>query len=834
MTDAIDLPLAGVRVLDLADDSGFMCGRTLADLGADVIKVEPPSGDPGRRVPPFAGDDPHVERSLAWLAGNVNKRGVTCDLETEAGRELFGRLVQQADVVVESFTPGYLDGLGLGYEELAAINPAIIMTSITPFGVDGPVATSPASDLEVTAASGSLWLAGDPQGPPVRTTLPQAPSWAGMSAAAGTLMAVLARNLNGRGQHVDVSSQAAMIAAISHAPMFWDLLKEEQNRSGPYLTGRSVTGAKFRMIWPCRDGYVAFALYGGPAGRATSKALMAWMEEKGGAPDAVREVNWDEFDVATCTPATVERIEAAIGPFLLTLSRAEFFQGVIARNMLGYPVATVEDIWKDEQLISRGMHQQVDPPWGGPSLPFPGTFVLFDGQRPPLRRTAPKLGEHNAEVFGELATSTAKSSNHTRASEQLGTRHSGLGGPSALGTSPRLRVVEFGGFAAGPVVGKHLASYGAEVIRVESKRALDGFRTHYPPFKENVPGIERAGIFSFFNDGKHSVTLNLKTDRGKELARALVSQADVVVENFTPGTISRLGLGYDVLSAANPGLVMLSTCNQGQTGPHAGHPGFGSHLTSLAGFTNLLGYAGETPVLLYGPYIDYIAVGYGLVAVLAALVRRGRTGQGSYIDLSQYETGVQFMTPALLDYFVNGRIPARQGNRHPTWAPHGVFPCAGEDRWCALSVAGDGEWLRFVEALDHPEWGVDPAFATQAGRKAEEDRLETLIAGWTRQHSREDVVERLRKRRLRVYPVNSMADLYSDTQLTHRGHWVPVEHPVQGPIHAQAPPFRLLGTPPKLGRPAPCLGADNGYVLGEILGLSSGDIEDLAHQGVLD
>jgi len=397
-----------------------------------------------------------------------------------------------------------------------------------------------------------------------------------------------------------------------------------------------------------------------------------------------------------------------------------------------------------------------------------------------------------------------------------------------------LRVVEFGGFAAGPVVGKHLANYGAEVVRVESRKALDGFRTHYPPYKDNVPGTERAGIFSFFNDGKRSVTLNLKTPRGLELAKALVAKADVVVENFTPGTMARLGLGYELLSRDNPGLVMLSTCNQGQFGPHAGHPGFGSHLTSLAGFTHLLGYPDETPVLLYGPYIDYIAVGYGTVAVLASLLRRQRTGKGAYIDLSQYETGVQFMTPALLDYFVNGRVPNRQGGRDPSAAPHGVFACRGDDRWVALSVFGDDEWQRFAEALGRPEWVGDPELATLEGRKAQEDRLEAHVANWASQLDREEVVARLRKHHLRVYPVNSMADLFSDPQLAHRQTWRPVDHPVQGRIHAAAPPFTLRSTPPKLERPAPCLGGDNSYVLGEILGLSDAEIEELAHQGVLD
>ncbi len=396
-----------------------------------------------------------------------------------------------------------------------------------------------------------------------------------------------------------------------------------------------------------------------------------------------------------------------------------------------------------------------------------------------------------------------------------------------------VRVVEFGGFAAGPVVGKHLANYGAEVIRVESRTRMDGFRTHYPPFKDNLPGVERAGIFAFFNDGKRSVTLNLKHPRGVELAGQLVALADVVIENFTPGTMARLGLGYDVLAARNSRLVMLSTCNQGQTGPHARHPGFGSHLTSLSGFTHLLGFPDQPPGLLYGPYIDYIAVGYGTIAVLVALARRARTGRGAYVDLSQYEAGLQFLAPPFLDLFANGRTAHRQGNRHASAVPHGVFPCQGEDRWCALSIADDDEWRRFLAALDQPAWGQDGRFATVAKRKANEAHLEALVAEWTRQRSREEVVRRLRAHGLRASPVSSMADLFADPQLAHRQHWRPIEHPVLGRVHTAAPPFLLRGTPPCIGRPAPGLGADNEYVLREVLGLGADAIHELECAGAL-
>src|SRR5579859_1902161 len=379
-----------------------MCGRTLADLGADVVKVEPPGGDPGRWEPPFAADQPGVDRSLAWLAGNINKRSIICDLAAPAGRELFRRLSTVADVLVESCAPG----CGLDYTELRQANPGLVYTTITPFGWTGPLADLPAGDLEVTASSGSLWLAGEPDSTPVRSTLPQSAAWAGMYAAMGTLMAVLTRDASpgGEGQHVDVSAQASMVTAISHAPIFWDLLGEEQHRSGPFLAGRSVTGAQFRNVWSCRDGYVTFALYGGPAGRDSSRELVAWMDESlpGGAPPALKAVDWEAFDPTCATQAEVDVLEADIAPFIQGLTKDEFFARFVARNMLGYKVSTVEDILSDPQLAARGFWHQVESPWQtGQSLTFPGSFAFFDGRRPAAHRLAPALGQHTAEVLSE-------------------------------------------------------------------------------------------------------------------------------------------------------------------------------------------------------------------------------------------------------------------------------------------------------------------------------------------------------------------------------------------------------------------------------------------------
>jgi crotonobetainyl-CoA:carnitine CoA-transferase CaiB-like acyl-CoA transferase len=393
--------------------------------------------------------------------------------------------------------------------------------------------------------------------------------------------------------------------------------------------------------------------------------------------------------------------------------------------------------------------------------------------------------------------------------------------PSAsprAGALAGLRVVEMGFAAAGPLVGKYLANFGAEVIRLESRLAPDVFRTTYPPFKDGIVDADHAGMFAFYNDGKRSASLNLKHPNGVELARALIAQADVFVESFTPGTVGRLGLGPAALRASNPGLIVLSSCNQGQTGPHAFHPGYGSQLSALAGFVQLLGEPDSTPVLLYGPYIDYVAVGYGAIAVLAALERRKRTGEGCVIDLSQYEAGLQFLTPTILDFAATGRIPGRAGNTDPVARPHGVYRCSGHDRWVALSAWSDAE---------------RSTLAARVGAPVRAD-LDAAVTDWARTRERDDIVATLRAAGLRVAPVLAISELFADPQLAHRGMWPTVRHPAIGGMHVMAPPFRLSGTPSTQDRPGPLFGADNDHVFGELLGLTADERRSLQRDGVFD
>ena len=385
--------LGGWRVLDLADLSGASCGRILADLGADVVKVEPPGGEADRLRPPYLSDVASPDGSIPWLAANVNKRGVTCDLESPAGRALFARLAAGARVIIETFAPGRLAALGLAD---AVAHTTVV--SITPYGQDGPLAATTGSDLEVTAASGSLWLAGEEGRAPVRTSQPQSGYWAGMYGALGALVALQ----GGEAQRVDVSAQASMTTVHPPAPVWWDIARDEHSRTGPFLLGRSIVGSRFRNIWPCADGHVSFAIQGGAIGRRTGRMLVEWMAERGHVAPVLSGITWETFDNSTLTQAEVTVLEDEIAPFLRSLTKAEFYRAVVAREMLGYPVGDASDSLADPQLTERGFWQHVAPVDGAPPLPFPGGFALFDGARPTVTRSAPRPGQHNAEVYGEL------------------------------------------------------------------------------------------------------------------------------------------------------------------------------------------------------------------------------------------------------------------------------------------------------------------------------------------------------------------------------------------------------------------------------------------------
>jgi crotonobetainyl-CoA:carnitine CoA-transferase CaiB-like acyl-CoA transferase len=397
------------RVLDATGPLGYLTGKILGDLGADVVKVEPPGGDPSRKWPPLLSEGNRPAESLSWLAFNVNKREIQLDLETEEGRDRFRSLAQEADFLLETFPPGKLDDWGLGYDDLSVDNPGLILVSITPFGQDGPFCDFLASDLEIMALSGVMSLAGDEGAEPMRVTAPAAPMWVGAEAAIGALTALAYRSLTGRGQQVDVSAQVAAMAAVAHAPIYWDLNRVNPERTGIFMSGRTLTGARMRVMWPCQDGWLNFIIYGGPAGRHTNRELVAWMDERNMAPDWLKRMDWSTFTVPDLTQEEIDKLEAPIAAFFSTITKREFYERVMARSMLGYPVATAKEIHEDPQLEGRRFWQAVRIPGSDESLRFPGGFAMVNGKRLQIRvPKAENIGDEDLQALQVWERSSGK------------------------------------------------------------------------------------------------------------------------------------------------------------------------------------------------------------------------------------------------------------------------------------------------------------------------------------------------------------------------------------------------------------------------------------------
>ncbi len=397
-----------------------------------------------------------------------------------------------------------------------------------------------------------------------------------------------------------------------------------------------------------------------------------------------------------------------------------------------------------------------------------------------------------------------------------------------------LKVVDFSWYIAGPSIAMWLAHHGAEVIRVESLTRPDELRG-IEPFKDGITGINRSGCYANYNAGKYGMCLNLNHRKGPEVARRLIAWSDVVAENFTPGTMERRwGLGYESVRKIKPDIIMLSSSTQGQTGPEAKQAGFGLELASRSGFTNFVGWPDQEAVGLGYPYTDTVTPPVGVIAILAALELRRRTGKGQYIDLSQLEVGVQHLAPALLNYAVNQDEGRRIGNHHPYASPHGVYRCQGENRWCAIAVFTDEEWKAFCNVIGNAPWTQQPKFETVVSRNKNEEELDALVETWTSNFSAEEVMNRMQIAGIAAGVVQSGKDLIEDPQLEHRHHFWYLDHPEMGRCAYDGPPFRLSKTPAELRRPAPCLGEHTEYVCTKLLGMSDSEFVELLAEGVFE
>jgi crotonobetainyl-CoA:carnitine CoA-transferase CaiB-like acyl-CoA transferase len=816
-----DGALEGIRVLELGQMvSAPYCAKLFSDYGADVIKVEPPGeGDAARRAGPFPGDRPHPEKSGLFHFLNTNKRGVTLDLCTSEGREILLRLVERADVVVENGRPGRMRALGLDYAALSRANPQVVMISITPFGQTGPYGDWNGYDLNAfhLSAAGSRYC-GRPGEPPLEHGTFSADFFGAVAGAAWGLAATYGRGRAGGGQHVDVSCAEAIAATFVGGQ---NIGAYAQDGVFERRTGVGMPLGAPATIVPCKDGHVwMLALEPGQwNGLAAAMGNPEWTG---------LEMFQDMFARAQNSDVIYPLIEE----WTMEHGKWEIMERCQAAGCPVTAVFTVEEAAEHPHLRERGYVVDLEHPVLGRFRDLGAPFKLPESPGGP-RRAAPLLGQHNDEVYGGLLDVGSDGRAARRRRDPPGPELRGDRDAASALPLEGIRVANFGWVWAGPVVGQTLAFLGAEVYKIESRSRIDMTRT-LPPFAEGVRDPSRSLSNHACWAGNGSVTLNLKRPEAIDLARQLVARCDVVVENFGPGVMTQLGLGYEDLRRVRPDVVMFSMPAAGLSGPLKDIRTYGLSLTSTTGLDSLTGYPDGPPVPMENAFSDPYNGIMGAFAILAALHHRDRTGSGQHVDYSQQEAVMQMVGPAFMDYALNGRVAGPMGNRHPLGgaAPHGVFPCAGEDRWISIAVVEADEWSGLLAAMDDPEWARAPRFATREERVRNLDELHERLARWTAGFDDRELAERLQGHGVAAAPVLNVADLLHDPHYRARKTFIEVRHPL-GFLETIYGAYVKMSRTEARVEPGPAIGRDNDFVFVELLGLPEERYRELVEDQVI-
>ena len=789
--------LSHLRVIELGDIPASYAMRLLADLGADVIKVEPPGGDPNRLLSPFAGNTEHPERSLTFINVNTNKRSIVLDHHNNSGdREIFAKLLASADLFVEATPLGELESLGFTDERLLQIHRGLVTVSLTPFGRTGPYRKYKGGDAIANASSGFLYAQGDDKRGPCTAPSHLAYQMAACLAAALGLAGIRHSRRTGAGQRVDVSLQEALTFTNSSSVARYSLENRSERRPGAKHYGGAGTN-----IYRCKDGrYIHF----------TANLPHMWREftQKWMPKTSLADPQWEDLKYRE---AHAEEVEKIFAEFIGQFAADEFANEAQRRHLAAAPLNTVGQFVDCEQVREREWLQELEHPVIG-RYTAPGFPMRLSATPMRIRRPAPLLGQHQAEILEELERVKPKSAAGIFEEEKAR-------GPMLEG----LRMADLTQQFAGPLGTAILAYYGMEVIKVESNE---------------VPGRGRErAIHADMNRAKLGCTVNLRHSEGKELFRQLVSLSDVVVDNFSAGVMERLGFGFEALQEINPRVIQVVMPGWGLTGPLKTWVAWGWQLLAYNGLMGLWGYADspmESRCKIAWP--DRAAAVTMALGVLAALEHRDRTGQGQFIEAAMLEAQGAMMGPAILDYTVNGRNWEAMGYREvlgAPYAPYGCYPCGGDDNWIIIACEADEQWKSMVRLIGKSSWAADERFATKAGRKEHREELDRRLPEWTRTLTPRLAFRLLQEAGVAAGIPLSGEDLYYDIHLRERGHIVETEAAPWGRMaHHGLPGIPSLSAA-NAARPAPWIGAHNDQVFGQILGLSREKIAELKKEGAI-
>ena len=782
-----------LRVLEIGPGiASAYAARLLADQGADVVKVEPPGGDPARRLGPFA-DTVDEERSGLFLAVNLNKRGTCLDLGADDDKHRLARLIGWANVVVHSLRRDEAEALGLDAASIHATRPDLIVLAMTPFGLTGPYADFAASELTLSHGGGWAGLCpmahSEPSYPPLKMHGHHCSMMAGVAGAMSVFAVVRDRMRCGVGEYIDFSVLAYVASVLEFGIHVYTYHGFVIKRTVP----RSLIPWR---IFDTKDGAIFLACIE----QDQWERLVEFM----GNPD------WATLEVFA-TPAGRNQNQDVIHTFLEEFiggwNTFDLYHAAQQQRICFAPVMTFADLASDRHLAHRRFFTTLP----GDDTRYVAPALLIDDERPQYRRHAPGLGEHNAEI--QDATPA----------------------PAPLATSSParplegVRVLDLTWVWAGPFGSMNLAHLGADVIRVESSVRPDLYRRG-PAAPEGVePSLNTNGMFNQWNQGKRSVGVDLRAPRGIEIVKALVAEVDVVFQNFATGVLERLGLDYDVLKAINPRVILASVSGYGQTGPYREYMGYGPATGPLSGLASASGFPGEGPEETGVAMPDPTAGITAAYAVTAALLRRDETGVGEHLDVTLWEATAALNLDGWMEYALRGTQAERIGNRDPWMAPHGCFPAAGDDEWVTIACTDDG----FAQLAEIIPSLMDERFATLALRKHYEDELDAVVSTWTGGLDRWYVTGLLQARGIAAFPSFTSKDIIEDPHLNARGFVERLEHPEVGPRAHTGIPWRFAERSNGVRMPAPQLGGHTDEVLRDVLGLGDAEIDDLRECGVL-
>ena len=789
------LPLAGMRVLDMATDRAELCGRLLADLGADVVRLEPPGGAPSRALPPQRGG-----HSLYFEVRNFNKRSAVVDLQAPAGRDRLLDLLGRADVWIETSRPGELEAFDLDPAAMSLRFGHLVVASVTDFGRSGPYRDFEATDDVVTALAGELFRSGVVGRPPLLVPGSFAYDVAGVTAAFAVLTAWWQKLATGHGQHLDVSVLEATAQVTDWSLPNYSALASS---GGHYSEIRAGSGIVYPM-YPCADGYVRLVILS----PRQWHAMRAWL----GDPEFLQDPHWDSLLGRMSIQEDI--LDPMYVELFSTMGMSELAAEAQRRGIVMTPVMHPAAVLEAEHYRQRGAFADVSID-GRPGKVAAGMLEV-DGRRAGFRHPAPAVG---ADDDGIEASWPDR-------------RPEAASGPTGAGTPPGLplaglRVVDFGHGGVGVEAARLLAEYGADVIKVESRR--------YPDFIRLVGGSEMSPSFASSSRSKRSLGVDIKTPEGLDLVRRLIAGADVVIENNSVGTMAELGLGYEALQEINPDLVMVSSQLMGSTGPWAGWLGYGPSTRPAGGMTWLWNFDdGAMPPGAGVIFPDHLVGRVCAVAALAGLARRSSTGCGAHLEAAQVETVLTAMSQYFLAESLDPGSVRPQGNRRERGAPWGVYQCAGEERWCVICCRSDDDWGRLRKALGDPPWASDPDLDTLDGRRRRHDEIDGHLSAWTAVRGDREVMAILQQAGVPAGAMAYTSDQPHDPHLQARGYLVPVEQPGVGPMLLEGPAFSGTGMAGPDIRPAPWLGEHTRDIAAEVLGLEPDHIEQLLAAGVLE